>query len=150
RAAAHRLVDHVDDVALLDEILGPALAAVRRAHPIGRGLPRTMDKHERVRPTDVLRRHHLHVHLPLHDLLPWLTGIGAPDVEIAARADSRLVERRHGKSWRLSACRDECREAEAAGEKGCLDAFHKASSYSGVGNTVRASRYADRSRAPHH
>src|SRR6476659_11022532 len=39
-AAAHRLVDHVDDVALLDEILGPAFAPIRRSHPVGRGLRR--------------------------------------------------------------------------------------------------------------
>ena len=35
RAPAHRLVDHVDDVALLDEVLRPSLAAIRRSHRLG-------------------------------------------------------------------------------------------------------------------
>src|SRR5262249_60582858 len=53
-ATAHRLLDHVDDIALLDEVLGPSLAPVRRAHPVGRGLSGAVDEHERVRPPLVL------------------------------------------------------------------------------------------------
>src|SRR5215469_2822631 len=43
RATAHWLIDHVDDVALLYEILGPSLAPIRRAHPVGRGLSGAVD-----------------------------------------------------------------------------------------------------------
>src|SRR5262252_2777733 len=54
-AAAHRLIDHVDNVALFDEIVGPALASVRRTHPVGRRLRGTMDQHQRIGSAHVLR-----------------------------------------------------------------------------------------------
>ena len=85
-AAAHRLIDHVDDVALLDEILGPALAPVRRSHPVGRGLRGAMDQHKRIGSAHVLGREHLDVDLALHDLLAGLADIFSADIEIAALA----------------------------------------------------------------
>src|SRR5262249_42473804 len=36
RTTAHWLVDHVDDIALLDKKLGPAFAAIRCSHPVSR------------------------------------------------------------------------------------------------------------------
>src|SRR5437867_3559086 len=146
-ASAHRLIDHVDDVALLDEVVGPALPTVRRSHPVRRRLPGAVDEHQRVRSADVLRRHHLDVGLPMHDLLARLAGIRAPDVEIAARPDGRLIERRHGKSWRLGAYRCQASKYEPTGQKGRLCSPHRASSHCAGVNQLHSSRSLDRSRA---
>src|SRR5580704_3406467 len=95
RAGAHRLVDHVDDVALLDEIFRPALAAVGRAHPVGGGLRRAVDEHQRIRAALSLRHQDFHVNLTLHDLLAGVADVMAPDIEKTALGDGRLVDCRN-------------------------------------------------------
>jgi hypothetical protein len=83
RTPAHRLVDHVDDIAEADEIFRPALAAVGRAHPVGCGLRRAVDQHERVGAALDLRRQHFDIDLSLHDVLAGIADIVAADVEKA-------------------------------------------------------------------
>ena len=97
-ATAHRLIDHVDDVALLYEILGPSLAPIRRAHPVGRGLSGAVDEHERIGPALILRRHYLDVSLALHNLLAGLADVFSANIEIAPLPDRRLIDGRH---WQL-------------------------------------------------
>jgi len=90
--AAHRLIDHVDDVALLNEILGPALAAVGRAHPVGGGLSSAVDEHQRVGAALLFRRQNLDIDLALHDVLTGFANIMAADIEEAALGDGRLID----------------------------------------------------------
>jgi hypothetical protein len=84
RPPAHWLLDHVDDVALLDEEIGPAFAAVRRAHPVGRRLRIAVDQHKRIGSPHILWRHHLDIGLATHDLLAGFSDIMAADVKEAA------------------------------------------------------------------
>src|SRR5262249_53981140 len=86
-ATAHGLIDHVDDVALLYEILGPSPAPIRRAHPVGRGLSGAVDEHERIGPALILRRHYLDVSLALHNLLAGLADVFSANIEIAPLPD---------------------------------------------------------------
>jgi hypothetical protein len=95
RAPAHRLIAHVDDVALLDEIFRPALAAIRRAHPVGCGLRSAMDQDERVGTALHLWRQYLDVNLALHDVLAGVANVMSADIEVAAFGDGRLIDRRH-------------------------------------------------------
>ena len=91
-APAHWLVDHVDHVALLDEIFSPALAPVRRSHPVRCCLRGPMDQDQRIGLAHILRGQHLHIGLPLHDLLAGLARIFAADVEITALGDGGLID----------------------------------------------------------
>ena len=95
RAAARRLVDHVDGVALADKIIRPAGTAVGRAHPVGRRLRRAMDQHQRIALARMARDQHLDIHLAVHQLLAGRADIGAADIKIPAASDRRLVVTRH-------------------------------------------------------
>jgi hypothetical protein len=97
RTTAHGLVDHVDDIALLDKKLGPTFAAVRCSHPISRGLRGTVDQHKRIGASLYLRRQNFDVDLPLHDVLAGLAHIMAPDIKKAAPGDGGLVDGRDRK-----------------------------------------------------
>jgi hypothetical protein len=76
------------DMALLDEILHPALAPVRRSHPVGRGLDGAVNAQEGG-PPHVLGRQRLDIDVALHDLLPRLADTFAANTEIAVLADRR-------------------------------------------------------------
>jgi hypothetical protein len=82
---AHRLFDHVNDVALLYEEIGPAFAAVRGAHPVGRRLRIAVDQHKRIRSPHILWCHHLDIDLATHDLLAGFSDILAADLKEATR-----------------------------------------------------------------
>ena len=81
-----------------------------------------MDQHQRIGPAHVLRRQHLHIGLPLHDLLAGLADIFAADIEVAALGDGRLVERGHRQLRRLGAHgrRDGNRRQQHGDEAQCI------------------------------
>jgi len=137
-APAHGLVDHVDDVALLDEIFGPALAAVRRSHPVGRGLRGAVNEHQRIGPAHILGGQHLDIDLPLHDLLAGLADIFSADIEIAALRDRRLVDRGHGQPGWLGAGR---REPRACRKNRDPDGVSKAATHGFLPWPRRRGRY---------
>lgn len=83
-AAARRLVNHVDYIAILDEIFGPAFAPVRRLHPVGRCLRSAMNENQRVGLCHLPGSEHLDIHLALHDLFAGLANIFAACVEESA------------------------------------------------------------------
>ena len=85
---AHRLIDHVDDIALFDKKLGPAFATVGCSHPVGRRLRRAVDQDERIRPSLYLRRQNFDEDLTLHNVLAGLANIMTPDVKKAATGDA--------------------------------------------------------------
>jgi len=89
---AHRLIDHVDDIALFDKKLGPAFATVGCSHPVGRRLRRAVDQDERIRPSLYVRRQNFDEDLTLHNVLAGLANIMTPDVKKAATGDRRLVD----------------------------------------------------------
>jgi hypothetical protein len=106
-----------DDVALLDEVVGPAFAAVGRAHPVGRGLRGAVDEHQRIGPAHLLGRDHLDENLPIHDVLAGLADIFASDIEVAALGDGRLVERRYRQLGRLGASRRDGKGRQQHGDE---------------------------------
>ena len=89
---AHRLIDHVDDIALLDKKLGPAFATIGCPHPVGRRLRRAVNQDERIRPSLYLWRQNLDIDLRLHDVLARLAHIMTPDIKKAAPGDGRLID----------------------------------------------------------
>ena len=91
-STTHGLLHHVDDVALLDKKVDPALAPVRGAHPIGRGLRVAMDQYQRIWMPNGLRRHYLNIDLAAHDVLAIFADVLPCDVEKAALANGRLIE----------------------------------------------------------
>jgi hypothetical protein len=54
-----------------------------------------MDEYERIGSTLILRRHHLHIGLTLHDFLAGFADICSADIEIATLPDCRLIDGRH-------------------------------------------------------
>src|SRR5262249_36388124 len=91
-SATHRLFDHIDDVALLGEILGPSLTPIRRAHPVGRRLPGAVDQHERIGSALILWSYNLDISLTLHDLLAGFADVFSANIEIATLPDHRLID----------------------------------------------------------
>src|SRR5258706_6797656 len=82
--AAHRLLDEIYDVALLDEVVRPSLPAVGRAHPVRRCLRAAVEKNDRIRTSYGLRRQYLDVALAAHDVLAVVTDIVPPDIEVTS------------------------------------------------------------------
>ncbi len=85
RAPARRLIDEINHVPLLQKIIRPSRAAIRRPHPVGGGLPRAMKKHQRIFLNNALRTKDLDIHLPGHHFIAWIAGVLAADVEIVPR-----------------------------------------------------------------
>src|SRR5262249_12015390 len=97
RAAAHRLLHHVDDVPLLDKEVGPALATIRRTHPVGGRLRVAMDEHKRIWMPNVLRCDHLNIDLAAHGVLAVFADVLAANIKIAALAHGGLIGSRNRK-----------------------------------------------------
>ncbi len=87
RAAAPRLIDDVDRIAVGDEIIGPAAASIRRAQEIRRGLAAAVNHHHRVGAGPVLGDLILHEHLADHDRLLVDLDIAAGNREYALVGD---------------------------------------------------------------
>ena len=83
-AAAPGLIDDIDRIAVGDEIVGPAAAAVRRAEEVDAGLAAAVDHHHRIGPRLVLRHLILDEHLADHD------GVLA-DLDVAAGHRERAL-----------------------------------------------------------
>ena len=98
RAPAPDLIDHVDLVALLDEALHPARAAIRGGEEVHPGLGEAVHHHHRVGLGDLGRRARLHEHLADHHGLVAELLVAAADIDVARPGD-RLVGRVLG--WRL-------------------------------------------------
>ena len=75
RAAARRVVHHVDHVARIHQRIDPALATVGRIEPVLRRLTVAVEDHHRVRRLDLLRHPDFRVHGAVHDLLARLADI---------------------------------------------------------------------------
>jgi len=91
RARTPRLFYHVDRIAAAQEVLGPALAAIRGAVEIGGGLRRPRHDHQRVGLGALLRALILDVSLPSHDLLVADGCVFAADEEIALLGDRKRL-----------------------------------------------------------
>ena len=100
RTAARRKILQVDDVAHVEEVVGPARAAVGRLQPVDAGLPRPVEEHDGVRRSDLLRHHHFDVHRAAHRrFLVWaqFADVLAAGIEEAVTRDV-VQERPSG--WR--------------------------------------------------
>ena len=94
RAAARRKILEVDDVAHVEEVVGPARPAVRRLQPVDAGLPGAVQEHDRIRRSNLLGHHHFDVHGAAHRrflVRPELADVLAAGVEEPVTRD--VVER---------------------------------------------------------
>src|SRR5689334_12669179 len=86
--AAGGVIHHVDGVALVHEVVGPAGPTVGRLHDFIGALPHAFDDEDnRIRVADVFRDPGLDVHGAVHGFVAGLADVVAADVEAAFAAD---------------------------------------------------------------
>ncbi len=66
RASARREILQIDDVAHLEEVVGPARTAVRGLEPVDTGLSGAVQEDNGIWRPDLSRHHHLDIHRPSH------------------------------------------------------------------------------------
>jgi hypothetical protein len=121
RAAAPRLIDDVDGIAVGNEVVGPTAAPVRRGEEIRCGLSAAVDHHHCVGTRPVPGNLILHVHLADHDRLLVDLDIASGDREHAlvrdlerpARVEQPILRTRR----RAHASHGHCKQGGAAEQR---------------------------------
>ena len=137
RPAARRVIDHVHDIALIDQVVRPSRTAVRRLLPHGARLPVPMEHDDGIRLAHLLRHPELDVHRAIHVFLAGRADVLAADVKVRHAPDvlgregrnrgGRQRTCRHRSTAGLPADADADQQRNRCGQE---DGFHHSHSHS--------------------